>query len=54
MRGVALRLVSIVGFGLISAAVWLSSAQAGADPFLGEVQYLALDFCPATYLPADG
>ncbi len=41
---------------LIAAAVLgiSASAQAGPNPYVGEVQVLPYNFCPSGFLPADG
>jgi len=46
MRKILMAAAAILGMSV--------SAQAGTDPYLGEVDVLPYSFCPQGFLPADG
>jgi microcystin-dependent protein len=46
MRKILMAAIAILGMS--------ASAQAGPEPFIGEVEVLPYSFCPNGFLPADG
>ena len=46
--------VSLITLMALTTTLWSSKSQANADPMLGEIQYVGINFCPRGWAQASG